>query len=161
MESPEEREVPTVITSDTENATTIHPNEAPPGENRKYRKFRAYNTGMWNGPKRENTEMFRREDNLHRFDALSSSLNLNSYQKNRGRNILDEMNIQKMGLKVDVIIFGICVVVANSDVNDGTRYWPHPKSDSNDKQFARVAESIEMTRKEQLSIVQKMKSKID
>lgn len=161
MESPEEREVPTVITSDTENATTIHPSEAPPGENRKYRKFRAYNTGRWNGSKRENKEVIHREDNLHRFDALSSSLNLNGYQKNRGRNLLDDIDAGEMGLKIDAVIFGICVVVANADVRNDTRYWPHPKSESNDKQFARVAESLEMTRKEQLSIVQQIKSRVD
>lgn len=156
MEYPEEKEPPEVITSDTNNATTIQPKEAPPGKRRKFKKMRAYNTGMWNGPKRENTEMFRREDNLHRFDALASSLELTDYQKGRGRKALDDLNIREVGLKVDTIIFGICAIIANSDVEDGSRYYPNPNA-PDDEAFESVADSLDLSQKQQASIIEKMR----
>lgn len=161
MDNTEEELPADVITSDTENATRVEPKDAPPSKRDKFLRFRFYNTGTWNGPKRENKEVTHRQDNLHRYDAVSSSLNLTDYQKGRGRKLLDTVDFQELGLKIDAVIFGICVIVANADVNDGTRYWPHPKSDKNDKKFAEIADSLGMTRREQLSIVQQLRPRLD
>lgn len=162
MEYTEEKEPPDVITSDTNNATKIEPKEAPPGKRRKFRRFRAYNTGTWNGPKRENKEVTRRQDNLHRYDSISSSLNLSGYQKSRGRKILDDLNIRKIGIGVDAVIFGICAVVANDDVEDGTRYWPQPSSqDNGSSPFKDVADSLGYCWQEQMSIIKKIQSRVD
>lgn len=160
MEHSEEREPPDVITSDTENATKIQPKEAPPGKREKFRRFRAYNTDMWNGPKRENKEAVRRQDNLHRYDSIASSLNLNSYQKKRGRKILDTIQITKKSIGVDVVIFAVCVIVANSDVEDGSRYYPHPEA-KGDKDFERVAESLGFDRGDQISAIEKVRSRVN
>jgi len=160
MENIEEREPDTVITSDTPNSTKIEPKEAPPGKREKFRKFRKYNTGMWNGPKRENTEEFRRQDNLHRYDSLASSLNLNSYQKKRGRKILDTVQITKKSIGVDIVIFAICAIVANSDVKDGSRYYPHPEA-KGDEDFERVAESLGFDRGDQISAIEKVRSRVN
>jgi hypothetical protein len=156
MEYPEEKEPPEVITSDTNNATTIQPKEAPPGKRRKFKKMRAYNTGRWNGPKRENKEVIFREDNLHRFDAISSSLGLSDYQKQRGRTAFDDLHVRSIGLKVDTIIFGICVLVANAAVDDGCRYYPNPEAEG-DSQFEEVADSLDLDRGDQLSVIEKMR----
>lgn len=163
MDSPEERQPPDVITSDTENATTIQPEEAPPGKLLKFRKFRAYNTGTWNGPKRENKDVIYHQDNLHRFDSLSSSLNLNSHQKSRGRKLIDEFDFRDLGVEVDFILFGICVVVANTDVDDGTRYWPqHPdQRREGEDVFIEVAESLNLDWKQQMSAIKKVQSRVD
>jgi hypothetical protein len=164
MDSPEERQPPDVITSDTDNATKIQPKEAPPGKRAKFRRFRAYNTDMWNGPRRENTEQFRRQDNLHRYDSIASSLNLNDYQKSRGRKVLDDIKVNLLGIEVDSIIFGICTLVANKDVDNGTRYWPqHPDQErtDNDGRFEEVADSLNLGWKKQMSIIKKVQSRVD
>lgn len=166
MEHTEEREPPEVITSDTENATKIQPKEAPPHKREKFRRFRAYNTDMWNGPKRENTEEFHRQDDLHRYDSIASSLSLSSRQKKRGRKILDTVQITKKSIGVDVVIFAICVVVANADVNSGTRYWPQSperkeKYDVEDNDFDDVADSLGLDWKDQMSAIKKVQSRVD
>lgn len=160
MDEVDELEAPEVITSDTENATQVRPEEAPPDKKYKYRKFKAYNTGLWNGPKRENTEVIRRQDDLHTFDSLSSSLSLTDYQQNRGRRVFDDLNFHEIGEPVEVIAFGVCCAVANADVTDGTRYWPHPDA-TGDKDFERVAESLGIEQRKQLSIVQKVMARSD
>jgi len=164
MDSPTEKQPPDVITSDTDNATQIHPSEAPPGKREKYRRFRAYNTGLWNGPRRENTEQFRRQDDLHRYDALASSLDLTDRQQKRGRRIFDSLNINEFtspGQSVDVVIFAVCVLVANAAVEDGTRYYPPPDRGGNDEDFARVAKDLELNVSTQLSIIERVRTEAD
>lgn len=161
MEHPQEREAPTVITSDTENATTIQPEEAAPDKQEKFRRLKAYNTGMWNGPRRENTEQFRRQDNLHRYDSISSSLDLFRHQKKRGRKILDSLDVKSVGRPVDDIIFAICTLVANADVRDGTRYWPAPTTQNNDSTFREIGQELGLTQSEQMSIIERVRSKVN
>lgn len=156
MERVPEKQPPSVITSDTENATAIYPSDAPPAQRAKYEKFRAYNTGLWNGPKRENKAAIRRQDNLHRYDAIASQAGLTPFQKERGRELLDSLNIRELGLPVDHIAFALCVIVANADVPDGTRYWPHPDG-KGDKEFERLADSLDLSVRQQISAVMKLK----
>lgn len=159
MEQPEEREPPDVITSDTDNATTIQPREAPPEKREKFRVFRAYNTGTWNGPRRENKEVTYRQDNLHRYDALASTLNLNDYQRKRGRKVLEDFTpLRELGIDVDVIIFGICVIVANADVPDGSRYYPHPEA-TGDAGFEEVADALDFDQHDQISAIEKVRAR--
>jgi hypothetical protein len=159
MEYTEEKEPPDVLTSDTDNATKIEPKDAPPHKKFKFRRFRAYNTGTWNGPKRQNKEVVRRQDNLHRYDSIASSLLINDFQKSKGRKMLDSLDIMRFGVDVDTIIFAICVIVANDDVHDGSRYYPHPTAEG-DQEFVDVAESLNLDRAKQVSIVEKVRSAI-
>lgn len=161
MENLTEKRPPNVLTSDTENATIIPVGEAPPAQHQKYANFRAYNTDLWNGPRRENKEAIRRQDNLHIYDALASELELTDYQKKEGRRIFDDLNIRSFGKKVEYIIFAVCVLVANRDVPDGHRYWPHPQAQNNSELFAETARALDMNRSEQLSVVQQVAYDID
>lgn len=159
MDKITEKEPPDVVTSDTPNATEVRPDEAPPHKQYKFRKFRAYNTGTWNGPRRENKELTYRQDNLHRYDALSSQVGLTDLQKRRGRKLMEELDFQQIGQPIDQILFGVCVLVANADVPGGTRYWPDERTKNNDGLFAEVADDLGLDLSEQLSIVQKLKSR--
>lgn len=164
MQSTEEREPPDVITSDTDNRTKVQPKEAPPHKREKFRRFRAYNTGTWNGPKRENKEVVRRQDDLHRYDSIASTLLLNRFQKEKGRRVFDELNFHTFGYSIDHIIFGICAVVANDDVENGTRFWPqHPDQidDDYESEFADLGASMGLDWKEQMSAIKKVQSRVD
>jgi len=160
MEEIQEREPPEVITSDTENATKVHPSDAPSHKYRQFQKFRAYNTGMWNGEERENTEQFRRQDDLHRYDSVASSLELTDYQKSKGRQMLDDFDAHSFGYSIDHIIFAICVLVANDDVAEGSRYYPHPEA-SGDEAFVSVGESLGLDRADQVSAVEKVRPRLN
>lgn len=159
MDELPEKLPPVELTSDTDNATKIPANEAPPHKRAKYKKFRAYNTGLWNGPKRENTEMRRRQDNLHIYDSIASKVGLTGHQKRRGRHVLDDLNIRSLGKPLELIAFAVCILVANTDVPDGSRYWPHPNATDNDDLFTDIADSLDFTRTEQLSTVMQVKSR--
>lgn len=158
MDDIDNREPPNVITSDTDNATKVEPEEAPASKKYKFRKFRAYNRGTWNGPERENKEVVHRQDNLHRFDAIASSLPLNDFQKERGRNALDRLNLGELGLEIDLVIFAVCVVVANAD-STYSRYWPSERTNHNDPHFEKIASELSLGQKEQLKTVRKVMSR--
>lgn len=145
MHRTNDEEVPSVLTSATENATNINSNEASyddqPAKYRdygipKYQKFSRYNRG-WNGPKRENKEVNRNQDNLAIFDALAGQVELTNYQKKKGRRTLSRLDLPKLGRSVDLVAFSLCALVANDDVHDGHRYWPTEKD--TDEPFERVA----------------------
>jgi hypothetical protein len=158
MEHTEQRQPPDVITSDTDNATKVQPKEAPAHKRAKFRRFRAYNRGTWNGPKRENKQVIRRQDDLHRYDSLASTLLLNQHQKQKGRRIFDSVDVTKKSIGVDALIFGVCVVVANADVEDGSRYYPNVATDG---VFLEVAESLELDESEQISAIEKVTKRTD
>lgn len=139
--------------SDTNNATQIHPKDAPPHRQEKFRRFVAYNKGTWNGPRRENKTVKRRQDDLARYDALASKMPLTDYQQSRGRGVFDELDFHEIGHAVDKIIFAVGVVVANEGVDEGFRYWPHPEYDGNDEEFTEIADEVGMSAQQQLSVM--------
>lgn len=161
MEETTERRPPTALTSDTKNATRIPVDEAPPHKREKFKRLRAYNTGLWNGPKRENTEALRRQDNLHTYDAIASRVDLTGHQKRRGRNVLDDLHIKSFGKSIDAIAFAVAVVVANQDSRGEKRYWPHGEADDNDSLFAKIADELELDLDEQMSVLMQVKSRTD
>jgi hypothetical protein len=164
MEEHEPNQPPDVITSDTDNATVVDPKEAPPQKRAKFRRFRAYNRGIWNGPKREDKEVSHRQDNLHRYDSISSTLGLTDFQKSRGRNFIDSLDLgsfNKGSEGIDEIAFCVCVVVVNMD-NEGTRYWPHPQRsrEDNDELFVDFSEELDFGVNDQMSLLQRVKSRL-
>jgi len=167
MSNPEEREsnIPDSVTSDTNNATTIHPEEAPPDKQEKFERLRSYNMGLWNGSKRENTEMFRTQDNLHRYDSIASSCDLTGHQKSRGRELLQRLDNREIGLRIDLSIFAICVIVANEDVECGNRYYPESpemveRFGPEELQFVEVADSLGFGWEEQISTIEKLRREL-
>lgn len=165
MDEIQEKQPPDVLTSDTENRTRIEPQDAPEGQREKYRVFRAYNTGMWNGPRRENKQSVRRQDNLHRFDSLASRLDLTTYQKKRGRHLVDELNFANFSNQTttaDMVMWAICVAVANADVPGGmTRYWPLSSSKRNESLIGEVAATLNMDTDKQMSVLQRVLARTD
>lgn len=162
MEHIQEKQPPDVITSDTENQTIIPVDKAQPEKQEKFRRFRAYNTGLWNGPRRENKKAVHRQDDLHLYDSIASQVCLTQYQKARGRRLLDSISVDSYTTQnggdrpTKSVIFAICIAVANDDVPKGTRYWPHPDTKSNDHDFERVAESIPTEWPDLVSLVMMM-----
>jgi hypothetical protein len=155
-----QKEPHNVITSDTENASRVEPKDAPPHKRKKFEKFRAYNTGMWNGPKRENTEQFRHQDNLHRFDSISSTLCLTDYQKSRGRSLMVNFDFQDIGHSIDHVLFALCVLLVNDDIGSGCRYYPLPSAPG-DAEFESLADELGLSPGKQDSMIEKIRNITD
>lgn len=168
MESPDEKSPPVTATGDTENSTHFHSNDghstlddhrfALPMDSWKRRKM--LNEGMWNGPRRENKERIRRQDNLHIYDAIACQLDLTTHQKERGRAIYDDLPLNELGRPVEQYAFAVCVAVVNVDAQ-GKRYWPQKNKQDNDTLFAAFGEDLGLSLREQLSALMKVKSRTD
>ncbi|QRD99703.1 hypothetical protein VOLN27_80 [Halorubrum virus VOLN27B] len=150
METLTEKQPPETITPDTENATYFDPNERN-SESSKYERLMLYNRGTWLGPGEENKRVTHRQDNLAILDSLAGQLELTNYQKSEARRIYDSLDLQDLGKPASLVAFGVCVVVANDDVHDGTRYWP-TANDTCDL-FSEIADNLGFTENQQLSII--------
>lgn len=168
MESPDEKSPPVTASGDTENSTHFHPNEGrstledhrcdlPMNQ---WDRLKMLNEGMWNGPRRENTEALHRQDNLHIYDAIACQLDLTAHQKERGRAIYDDLPLGELGRPVEQYAFAVCIAVANLDT-EGTRYWPTANKQDNDPLFAAFGEDLDLSLREQLSALMKVKSRTD
>jgi len=157
--SDDEMQASNSVISDLENATVIRSDEAPPNKRAKFSRFQKHNRDTWNGPERENKEVKRRQSNLHRYDAISSSLELTPYQRKRGREIIDDLGIKDIGLRLDVIAFGLCILLANDDVRNGKRYYPNNGA-ADDLLFEEMADTLDLSQPKQASILEKLRGRV-
>lgn len=156
QDSIEEKEPSQVITPDTENATHFNANEVddsnwkgPTSVN--YQRLLLYNRNTWKSRYEENKEVTHRQDNLAILDALSGQLELNSFQKKKARRVFDKINLGDLGKQVRLIAFGVCIVVANEDVHNGSRY--HPQMKNPDNLFDEMADRLDFSESQLHSIV--------
>lgn len=134
----DEREPEPIVSPDTENATKFHPDEASPEQRDQYRRLERYNSGLYNGDWVDQ-EQVRRITNLACFDAISSQLELTNYQKRRGRELFDRLNLRRFGHPVEMIAFVVCMYVARED---GRLYHPKRAYRNNDPVFFQIAERL-------------------
>lgn len=155
-DSVEEKEPSEVLTPDTENATYFNANETDDsnwtGKSPvNYKRLLIYNRNTWKNRWEENKEVTHRQDNLAILDALSGQLELNNFQKEKSRRVFDELDLGDLGKSVRLIAFGVCAVVANEDVHDGSRY--HPQMDDPDELFVEMADRLDFTTKQLHSVI--------
>ncbi|UBF19282.1 hypothetical protein HRTV-17_gp83 [Halorubrum phage HRTV-17] len=150
METLTEKQPPEVITPDTENATYFDPNERN-ADSDKFKRLMLYNRGTWLGPGEENKKVTHRQDNLAILDSLSGQLELTPFQKEKARRIYDSLDLQDLGKPACLVAFGVCALVANDDVHDGTRYWP--TANDTCELFENIAGNLGFTENQQLSII--------
>jgi hypothetical protein len=155
-DSPTETEPSTVLTPDTENATYFDAEDVEESTNEKgtsvnHSRLRLYNRNTWKDRREENKEVTHRRDNLAILDALSGQLELTKHQKAKARRIFDNLNLGDLGKPARLIAFGVCAVVANDDVPNGSRY--HPQMNDPDELFVGIAENLEFSDKQLHSVV--------
>ena len=155
MEETTEKEPSEVITPDTPNATYFKPSEGSNPE--KFKRFRSYNRGTWKDRREEDKRVTHRQDNLAIFDAISTQVELNSYQKQEARRTFDNLDLQRIGRQARLVAFCVCAVVANDDVHDGHRYWP--TANNTDDAFERLAEALGFRDNQILSVMGKVDSR--
>ncbi len=142
-DSIEEKEPSEVLTPDTENATHFDPDDVHGSTPINYKRLRLYNRNTWKDRREENKEVTHRQDNLAIYDALAGQLELTDYQKEKGRRIFDKLELEKLGKPARLIAFGVCAVVANDDVHDGSRY--HPQMNNPDELFVEIMDNLDFT----------------
>lgn len=158
QESEDEALPPESVVSDLENATMIRVHEAPPNKQEKFRRFQKKNRGTWDQSNVENKEVTHRRDNLRRYDAISSNLELTPYQKKRGRELVDEIDLEPYSL--DLVIFAVCVLLVNDDVRKGNRYYPN-ESAEDDRLFEEMGDTLCFSQRRQASMVESLRQKVD
>lgn len=149
MDTTTEREPSEVLTPDCSNATFFNPEES--NHPQKFEMFRLYNRNTWKDRREENKEVKYRQDNLAILDAISSQLSLNDFQKAEARRFFDRIHIHDVGKSVKLIAFGICTIVVNEDVPNGSRYHPHMEDP--DDQFESLIDELGFTESQVHSIL--------
>jgi hypothetical protein len=154
-DSPEETEPSTVLTPDSENATHFNPDEVEEttsyGTSVNYQRLKLLNRGTWKSRYEENKEVTHRQDNLAIFDSISSQVELTDFQKKKARRTFDNFDLQDFGKPVKLVAFGVCAVVANDDVPNGSRY--HPQMKKPDELFSDLAGELGFTESQLHSII--------
>ena len=126
---------------DTDNATHFNYQEAPDDQEGHYRKLHQYNTGMRNGEWIDQ-ELGRKIDALNLYDCISSTLELTPYQKERGRHLVDRINIRKIGNDTKAVILCLCAIVVRED---GRIYHPNRSNQNNDPFFITFAQQLTLS----------------
>ncbi len=152
----DESEEEPIVSPDTENATHFHAIEAPPDERKKYQRFHGYNTGVYNGEWQDNDEI-RRLDNLALYDAVSSQLELSNYQKRRGRELFDSLNLNDFGHRAILIIVCICSYVCRED---GRVYHPSRSINHNDELFVGFVSELDESPREVAACYERVVGKL-
>lgn len=155
MQETTEKEQSEVISPDTKNATYFHPEES--NRQAHFERLRSYNRGTWKDRREENKEVTHRIDNLAIFDALSGQLDLTDYQTQEARCFFDNLELGQLGKPTRLVAFGVCAVVANEDVPDGTRY--HPSHVDPDPYFQRVVDDLEFSESQLHSIIGQIRAR--
>ncbi len=150
-DSIEETEPSDVLTPDTDNATYFDPDEVTGSTPVNYSRLRLYNRNTWKNRWEENKEVTHRRDNLAVLDSISGELELSDYQKSKARRVFDNLQLGELGKPAKLIAFGVCAVVANDDVRDGSRF--HPQMNNPDDLFVDLADRLEFTTKQLHSVI--------
>lgn len=153
---------------DTRNATKIHYQEmAGKGKRtdgiRSYWKFynalALYNTGRFNLLWRdENHE--RLIENLEMYDSIASQLDLTDRQRGIGRSrftIPDFRRYSQLG-GVRMAAFCMCALVCAEDNRD---YYPTRKPETNDPEFIRMAEELDLNKRYIQRGIERLRSELE
>lgn len=134
----DENEPEPTITSDGENATKFHPEEAPVEQRDHYKLLAGYNSGIYNREWADQKKI-RRIDNLHIYDAIAGQLELTDWQKNYGRDLLKELNVRRIGYSIEYVAFTVCALTVR---RDRRIYYPTRCDEDNDSLFCDLAENL-------------------
>jgi hypothetical protein len=156
---------------DTRNATKFHGND--PDANYQgpkrldgfktfeahYERLATFNEGVYSYKWGDNA-ILRRQDNLAIFDAISSGVDLTTYQKEVGREIMKTAPLRKWSSPngVDGILVAICVcaTVLKNDWRSGRAYHPNRNDENNDDLFVRLLDRFSYRKSTIRSCIQKV-----
>lgn len=155
------------VENDTDNHTTFHAEDAPntprldgvETKREKFSRLSKLNTGLYNGKWGDQTKI-RSKDNKAIFDAVSGQLDLNVHQQQRGRQVLETLNIREIGRPIYLIVFSLCARVYNQDASDENRYHPNRSDANNPDRFLEVAEGLELRTDSINSVYNKLEGEV-
>jgi hypothetical protein len=152
---------------DTENATKFHDQDAPAGYrkdgSRLYQEWYwcldLYNTGRFNYNWRDESHE-RLIENLAMFDSIASQLDLTDRQRGIGRSrftIPDFRRYSQLG-GVRMAAFCMCALVCAEDQRD---YYPTRKPETNDPEFVRMAEELDLNKRYIQKGIERLRSELN
>ena len=148
----------TIIAHDeyTENWTRAHANQYWPADYLYSRKGRFYqhlddiSAGRKNGYTWWNQPYFTFLENRDLIDILAGNLDLTQRQKRRAIRYFLDQDLQRWGIRKELVAWATCAYIVHSDENDPRRCHPLTKPDRNDGLFLEAAYSLDLSKKNRL-----------
>ncbi len=105
----------------------------------------AINRGEQNGPTWEHSELQTYELRKHLVEVIGEMLNMTGRQIEQAIARATNIDGQKFGQRLELLVFCTCAYVVHRDETDyaKNRHY-HPNRDENDKLFEKVAETLEL-----------------
>lgn len=122
----------------SENRTSFNPDDASSGQEERFEQLRETNRGYWRG--HADTANQAAQDRRQRYEAIASQLDLTDAQQTRGWRRLQSVDLQRMGLSLDLVVFCLCALVVR---DDGREFHPHRSNENNDELFVEMAERLD------------------
>lgn len=137
---------------ESEDRTQFCPEDAPREQQDHYEMLRNTNRGYWKGF--AVTANQRATERHQRFQTIASQLELTDYQEQEGQRMLDSIDLQRLGLSLDLVLFSLCALVVR---DDGRAYHPYRSNDNNDDLFVELAEDLEFRQSQIASCWEKLR----
>ena len=147
----EEQEEP-LTSPDTNNATKFHPEEAETRDTEYWKLMAGYNSGVYTRNWADQTKL-RRMDLLALFDSISGHLELTPHQKRIGRDAMGRVDLNKLGISMEMAAFCLCVLATAPD----GRYY-HPQARSNDRLMADMADELDLNKNKIIRALRRIES---
>ncbi len=152
----EEWGVPTEFIDDwgNERGSFIDPadidSHVSPEQRRLFHRLAKTQKGIDNKGRRtkDSNRQHRRRKKEELLHTVTSQLELAPHQKEQAKVIFMSLDLQRLGLPMELVAFCLCVLVARQD---GRMYHPNRSKANNDEQFRKFAQSL--SEKEQSLIV--------
>lgn len=135
---------------DSPNATRFNPSDASNSSERKFKRLWFYNENLKRDRTNTNSSEVRRREQSHILDAISSSLELPSYQHTEARTVVTQTNfteeVSGRYLSIETYCFGICVLIHNQNVRKfQNKHLPEKSDSQNPDIFVNTMEEIDIT----------------
>lgn len=136
----DESEQEPITEFDTENATRLNPSEgnAPENDPELWNRLSNINTGVVDSFGNADKNTSRQQERLAAWDVLSGQLELNDWQKRRGRDVFADLDLEALGTERHLVAFCLAVFVIRGDSRSRREYHPRRPEGRNDDCFLSV-----------------------
>jgi len=126
-----------------------------------FRHLKETNEGRKNGEVWHNSRYLTSEDNKHLINTFTSQLELTEQQSERADSYFHVFNLQRWGVRKQLVAYALCAYVVKSDDRNGVRRT-HPNVPESDRDtlFVQMADSLDITHRQFVKTYGKVQSKV-
>ena len=128
--------------SDTNNQTKFHAHEgiAPANDPNYWKRLRRANTGVVDSLGNADKEETREQERVQHWDIIAGAGNLalTDYQKQEGRRLITELDLQRLGGRLTLACFSVAALVVSRDKHSERVFHPRRSDRNNCSKFVQV-----------------------